>query len=221
MLQSIYTIPIQEVFETKCGCPICAMRDMLQERCLDYILGASMMESDIRIKTNKYGFCKDHLELMMKKNNKLALGLMLETHLAELETKHIISKARSKKDPISPVHTCFICNEINDAMTKLIENFFKLYICDPSFKKLFSQQEYFCYPHYDLLCEKASILLNRKQIEPFMDIITEITRLRLIEITNDVHTFTTMYDYRNSKVKPDDNIVKSLDKAVNFLTSKK
>ena len=28
MRDSIYTIPISEVFEPKCGCPICRMRDM-------------------------------------------------------------------------------------------------------------------------------------------------------------------------------------------------
>ena len=27
MRDSIYTIPISEVFEPKCGCPICRMRD--------------------------------------------------------------------------------------------------------------------------------------------------------------------------------------------------
>lgn len=220
MNQSIYTIPIQEVFEPMCGCPICTMRDMLEERCLEYIMGASMMEPDVRIQTNKLGFCKDHLDMMKKRNNKLALALMLETHLDELENKHVISKARSKKDPISPAHTCFVCNEIEDAMSKIIQNLFKLYSCDKHFQELFSKQEYFCYPHFDMLCEQATILLNKKQIEPFTDIIAEITRLHLVEIAHDVHTFSTMFDYRNSGNTPDENVTNSVDRAIAFLTAR-
>lgn len=220
MSQSIYTIPIQEVFEPMCGCPICAMRDMLEERCLEYIMGASMMEPDVRIRTNKLGFCKDHLSFMQKRNNKLSLALMLETHLDELENKHVISKAHSKKDPLSPAHTCFVCSEIEEAMSKLIQNLFKLYSCDKSFQQLFSKQEYFCYPHYDMLCNHAAIYLNKKQVEPFTDIITEITRSRLVEIAHDVHLFSTMFDYRNSKNPPEENVTNSIERAISFLTAR-
>ena len=60
MQDSIYTIPVSEVFDPKCGCPICAMRNMLENRCIEYIMGAAMMEPDVRIETNKTGFCKEH-----------------------------------------------------------------------------------------------------------------------------------------------------------------
>ena len=32
MRDSILTIPISEVFEPKCGCPICLMRDILERQ---------------------------------------------------------------------------------------------------------------------------------------------------------------------------------------------
>ena len=57
MKESIYTIPISEVFEPRCGCPLCRLRDTLEQRCIDYIMGAAMMEPDIRIRTNEQGFC--------------------------------------------------------------------------------------------------------------------------------------------------------------------
>ena len=64
MRESILTIPISEIFEPKCGCPICRMREMLETRTVEYIMGAAMMEPDVRIETNRLGFCREHYEKM-------------------------------------------------------------------------------------------------------------------------------------------------------------
>ena len=66
MRESILTIPVNEIFEPKCGCPICAMRDILEKRTVEYIMGAAMMEPDVRIETNRQGFCRTHFEQMLK-----------------------------------------------------------------------------------------------------------------------------------------------------------
>ena len=44
MRDDICTIPVSEVFEHNDGCPICRMRDTIEERMTDYILGDAMME---------------------------------------------------------------------------------------------------------------------------------------------------------------------------------
>ena len=60
MRDDICTIPVSEVFEVNDGCPICRMRDMLEQRTVEYIMGAAMMEPDVRIETNRAGFCHVH-----------------------------------------------------------------------------------------------------------------------------------------------------------------
>ena len=65
MRESLLTIPISEIFEPKSGCPVCRMRDMLEGRTVEYIMGAAMMEPDVRIETNRAGFCHTHLMQMM------------------------------------------------------------------------------------------------------------------------------------------------------------
>ncbi len=225
MRESIYTIPIHEVFEPKCGCPICSMRDMLEQRCIEYIMGAAMMEPDIRIETNRYGFCLEHLKMMTTKSNKLSIALMLETHLNELETKHlqtksVINNIKSKKDIPSPAHTCFVCNEIDNALEKLISTVFNQYTTDSEFRNLFNSQEFFCFPHYDLLCKLAPKNLNKKIINQFIDDITKITKSYLVNLKNDVHGFSLMFDYRNSSNEKDENVINSIDRSVKFLTSR-
>ena len=82
MRESILTIPITDVFEPKCGCPICRIRDTLEQHTIEYIMGAAMMEPDVRIETNKAGFCKEHFEQMRACKNRLSLALMLHRELS-------------------------------------------------------------------------------------------------------------------------------------------
>ena len=84
-----FTIPVNEAFEASaadhtCGCALCALYRKLEEDELDLILGASMMEPDIRIKTNKSGFCRQHYDMMFVRKNRLGMALTLESHLDEL-----------------------------------------------------------------------------------------------------------------------------------------
>jgi len=221
MINSIYSIPIQEVFEKKDGCPICGIRNMLEERCLEYIMGSSMMESSVRFETNKHGFCFDHLGMMVSRQNKLALALMLETHFEEIETKNIVSQIRNKKSPPSYVDSCFICNEVSEAMIKMLGNVIELYTNDANFRYLFRNQKFFCYPHYDAICVMASATMNKKTLELFMDEITELTRAYLLELKNDVHAFASLSDYRTSRAEPEENVLTALERATYFLTSRK
>lgn len=86
MKEQIYTIPVSEAFEARSGkCPLCLLREKWEQNELDLILGASMMEPDIRIQTNEKGFCNDHLHKMYARGNRLPLALTLESHLAEVE----------------------------------------------------------------------------------------------------------------------------------------
>ena len=89
-METIYTIPVNEAFEAcaadkSCGCPFCALYNRLEDDELELILGASMMEPDVRIQTNKEGFCKTHYDMMFTRKNRLGMALTLESHLAELK----------------------------------------------------------------------------------------------------------------------------------------
>ena len=89
-MEQIYTIPVNEAFEASaadksCGCPFCSLYNKLEDDELELILGASMMEPDVRIKTNEQGFCRLHYDLMFVRKNRLGMALTLESHLGELK----------------------------------------------------------------------------------------------------------------------------------------
>ena len=225
MRDDICTIPLNEVFEKGDGCPICRMRNMLTERITDYILGAAMMEPDVRIETNKLGFCSKHLTKMMKKHNRLPLGLILETHLQEIESevfKKGIFGLNAKKSAykVSRIEeTCFICDKVEWGMERLIATLYKTYNNELDFRELFRSQDYICLPHYRLLAESASEYLSKKPLSDFNEDMIKLSKNYLESLYEDVHAFTKMFDYRNaeSETPVDENVKNSIERTYEYL----
>lgn len=229
MRDSIYTIPISEVFEPKCGCPLCRMRDMLEARCIEYIMGAAMMEPDVRIETNRLSFCDDHFAMMLKQKNRLSLALILESLLKELSQKgsqSILEKVTAKEKKQAGMttinDTCFVCSQIEEAMGKMLDTVLKLYFEQPDFKKLFEEQEYLCYPHLEMILSAAAKKfgkLNRKKFDAFSSAAVALSENYLKQLSGDVSHFCQMYDYRN--VGGDwGNSKDSIERAIAFLVTR-
>ena len=98
MKENICTIPINDLFKPKDGCPICRMEEMLEETYVEYAVGDSMMEPNTRIQTNQKGFCHRHFSKMFYVGQKLPNALILETHLQEIIDNVMPKKAGSKPD---------------------------------------------------------------------------------------------------------------------------
>lgn len=61
MKEQLYTIPVNDAFNQPCECPLCKIYDNLEQESIDFMLGPSYMEDDIRMETNKTGFCTKHI----------------------------------------------------------------------------------------------------------------------------------------------------------------
>lgn len=82
--ERIYTIPVSEAFKEDSECPMCILEKRIEDDAVKYTLGPSMMEPDRRIETNKKGFCNRHFtKLYNTQENRLPLGLIIDTHLME------------------------------------------------------------------------------------------------------------------------------------------
>ena len=213
MRESILTIPINEVFEKKCGCPLCSMRDELEQHSVEYIMGAAMMEPDVRIETNKTGFCKVHFEQMRACKNRLSLALMLQTHLQELQ-KHVFDekkfletkegKAKRTTEKVGKiVNDCFVCNKIEWAMSRLLSNMFDLYAREREFRQLYAEQEYLCLPHFKILmtaAETGTDTVGRKYVSrlTLRVTLTPGSRLRVYVRYDSAGDYVLLADLRGS-----------------------
>lgn len=227
MRDSLVSIPVTEVFEPKDGCPICRLRDTLEQRVVEYITGAAMMEPDIRIETNKQGFCHTHYQQMLGRRNRLSVALMLESHLAELEKQvfdglPLIGKsaARQGQSASRAAGSCFVCGQVETTLHKMLATVCRLWEQQRDFRELFAAQEVLCLPHFSQLAEAAACMDKKRQ----PDFTKEAARLcqnYLSGLREDVSHFCKMYDYRNTGEEADwGNSKDAIERAIWWLTSR-
>lgn len=227
-MEQIYMIPVTEAFEAtagkpECGCPLCRLYKKLQEDELDIILGASMMEPDIRIKTNEQGFCLTHYNMMLGRRRMLGMGLMMESHLAEVEKKLrgpaiLGDKRASALSALERLECdCYVCGRIEKNLAAMVSTTVLLFDQDYNgFKKLFAAQPWFCMPHYRAMVEYASKKLGKKSYHAFYDAAYSIQERYLKELSGDVSWFCKKFDYRYDE-EPWYNSKDSVKRAIKFL----
>ncbi len=227
-MEQIYTIPVNEAFEASaadpaCGCPLCAIYRKLEENELDLILGASMMEPDVRIKTNEEGFCRLHYDLMFVRKNRLGMALTLESHLKELQAdiKEGTFGTPGKK-PLARIteleSTCYVCRRAQGYFEHMAECVVYLWDADEDFAPKLRAQPYFCLPHYRKLLEYGQKRLGKKKLPQFTSEVGKVVNDYLATLTDDVSWFCKKFDYRYDE-EPWYNSKDSVERAIKFLRS--
>jgi hypothetical protein len=225
MRDDICTIPVSEVFEVNDGCPLCRMYETVQKRILDYILGDAMMEPDVRIATNRDGFCEKHLDKMLESRGRLQLSLMLQTHVDEIKKsifeKKFSSPAKKGERAAKLSDTCFICNKIEFGFSRMIETIYRTYEEQSDFRSMFNSQPQFCLPHYERLINGFDKRKMRHYGRDFTDNLTRITGDYLKRLYDDISEFCAVYDYRFSGEKNLTPAARdSVENVVNFLSGR-
>ena len=231
-MEQIYTIPVNEAFDasaadSSCGCPMCALYRKLEENELELILGASMMEPDVRIKTNELGFCRTHYDMMFTRKNRLGMALTLESHLAELSkdlSKGLIGTVIGRPDqkPAKRIaaleKSCYVCGRVDFHFQHMAETVVLLFDTDENFVEKLKKQPYFCLPHYRLLLEKAAARLGKKKLADFADVTERVVKGYMETLLGDVSWFCKKFDYRYEN-EPWKNSKDSVERAMKFLRS--
>lgn len=227
MKEDICTIPINDVFLPRDGCPLCRMRDMLEERSTVYITGAAMMEPDVRIKTNEKGFCHRHFSMMLKCGTRLSNALILESHLDKLKTEMIPKNVKGKPDKKkiaalrSLQKSCFVCEQVEWGMAHMYQTIFSSYATDSEFKALYNDQQFICMEHYtDLLTAAANRGIASKVLPEFYTDTAKLAGGYLEVLKDDITHFCSMFDYR-SKGQDWGNSKDAIERSIEFLTSER
>ena len=208
-MEQIYTIPVNEAFEKVQEedshiCPFCLMYNRLEANELDLILGASMMEPDVRLKTNELGFCDAHLGMMFGRPKRLPLALMLESHLDQIAKDldgnmgMFIGKtgdaAAKRLDRLE--HSCYICDRIEYNFSRMIETAALLWQSDSAFHDKVKKAPYFCLPHYGRFIRAAKDRLSKKDFAEFYETVCRLETAYFDELRGDVSWFCKKFDYR-------------------------
>lgn len=221
----ICTIPVSEVFEIKSGCPLCRMYDTVEEHIINYIMGDAMMEPDVRIETNRTGFCPNHYDKMFSRRGRLQLALMLETHIKSIsedifEKKRFGIGSKGEERAKEIVGDCFICSKIEWGFSRMMDTVYRCYEREPDFRELFNSQTQFCLPHYQRLISGINKRNCKKHGSEMAENLGRITGSYVSSLLEDISKYCTMYDYHNS-AKPDFGTSRdSVERVIAFLTAR-
>lgn len=214
MIEKLYTIPVSDAFDADSECPICSMRKKLEVDAIEYTMGPSYMEDDIREATSRLGFCEKHLEQLYKNQNRLGLALILKTHMDKI-IKDVDKQAGSsvkfsspalfkKKTGTSAVvqylneleESCFVCDKINHNFHRYIATIFHLYHNEESFRKKFNQSKGFCTSHYKILYSASTEYLNGTEQGEFLKELNKLYLDNMKRVRDDLEWFIDKFDYR-------------------------
>lgn len=224
MIEKIYTIPVNEAFDLYEDCPICALYKKLEEIELDTILGAAMMEPDIRIETNRQGFCGKHFDIMFGMKNRLSLALIIESHLSHNIIKTIkgglLNLSKKNKKLEKQKTTCYVCGKVENFLQKMLETTALLWEREPEFREKLLNQKYFCIPHYSALLYAGEYTLSKKPYAEFADNCQEVMIKYSEKLLEDVSWFVKKFDYRYQD-EPWGNSKDAVERAIKFLSGYK
>lgn len=223
MAEKNYTIPINEIFEVSGGCPICRMTQTLEQRYIENITGAAMMEPDIRIRTNQTGFCTHHFEKMSETRQTLSVALIMESHLKYISEKLLQKKTkRGKPSELKQmINSCYVCEKIQHSLDIMIDTMCKMWIKDEGFRSMYTSQEYICLDHFDKINTTANSVMKKTELKKFDAETLSLTQNYLMTLHNDVEHFCRMYDYRNASQNADwGNSKGSVERAIHFIEKK-
>lgn len=216
MKEKLYTIPVNDAFSKDCECPVCVMYRELETAAIDYTMGPSYMEDDIRAMTDESGFCEKHIRQMYANQNRLGLTLMLTTHMAkvikDVETLQKGKKPASnglfrKKDSASGglgayvshlSESCFVCSRIEQTFERYLATVLFLYKTESDFRETFRQSKGFCTTHYGMLYDMAPSQLSGSVLNEFLEDLNHLYLDNMKRVLDDLEWFRDKFDYRNA-----------------------
>lgn len=225
MKETIYTIPVSEAFDTDGICPFCTLALRLESERADYTLGASMMEPDTRAITNSLGFCARHFSMLLERQNKLSLALILETHLQSVRGRLSALEANITQSGVArgglfrkkggartgaamleaaicaAEEGCAVCKSVDATMERYFDVFFYLWENDTQFREKFDACSGFCLPHYREMVQKCTVYLKADKARTFTEYLYKKQQKMLACLQEDIHKFTLKFDYRNKDME--------------------
>ena len=214
MAEKIYMIPVNDAFDKDSECPVCVMYNALENDAIDFVMGPSYMEDDVRSETDRLGFCRGHMKMLLEQPNKLGLALMLHTHTKKVmaDTEKLMKsplKAKSlfKKTEESPLlqhmealeQSCYICQRIDNIFKRYLTTTLQLYHSDVAFREKYASCKGFCGTHYGMLLKEGQKILSGKEFETFVQLTNRLYLENMKRVEGDLAWFIEKYDYRNAK----------------------
>ncbi len=220
MKEQLYTIPLNDAVNADDECPFCFVERKVEQDLLDFVLGSgsSYMESDIRDRTDRAGFCRRHFQMMFDYGNTLGNAWILKTHYKRIieemkgqfcgfkpgrtSFKDKFRKAAESDNAIGlwvreKENSCYICGQFADTCARYMDTFFYLWKQDGEFRGKIREGKGFCLHHFGDLCQAADNSLSNREREDFYAAVLPLMERNMERMGEDVSWMVEKFDHCN------------------------
>lgn len=211
-------LEISKVHDAYAGggeCPLCVLMEGAERTYLASFQHSRVMEPNVRIQTNRTGFCPDHLGKLLQGENRLGLALVMLTHLQEklpslqnaLEgtvaaaeggrrdagqrMDAAIRSLRAMRDD------CFICGLLFQDLERYTWTILYLWRRDRDFAEVFRASRGFCLSHFCTVLESARGALRQDRLAAWLRDVVPLMGGSLGKLEKDLAAFIQLYQAGN------------------------
>ena len=190
-------------------CPLCLLEEDAEKTYLRSFQHSRVMEPNVRVQTNRQGFCPGHFRKLYDGENKLGLGLVVHTHLqslrriveAELDSLVKSAGGRNGRDRAAAEAaalakrngSCFICGLLDADVQRYVVTILYLWSKDPEFPPVFRASRGFCIPHFARVLDQASTAMRADRFERWLADAVPLMKASLESLDGDLRAFTQLH----------------------------
>ena len=207
------TIPLWDALKENTECSICTLMKKAEEDSIAYYLSSAIMTPEVRVETNRYGFCPVHSVMLTTRGNPQSLALTMDTYYGENE-EHFrkgfeeIAKAKNPRSVEKAVirlkeeagkreQGCLVCSRMNDRLYRYCYTLSSLFGSDEEFRKAFLNSKGLCLHHTFLVSETAKDSLRGEEYTTFQKELFALLENNLSRVRHDDWWMTQKYKSEN------------------------
>ena len=230
MRDHLETAPVWDAVRQTKQCPFCALKEMIERQSVERYLGGSVMEPEIRLKTNAAGFCSAHHQMLMAQKDYHGYALMMDTRLREaLKDAQPVLNALEKgglfggRNPEKAAQKlrsitarCLICESVRDHVKAYTDTFFRLYQKESEFRTAFENGHGVCLDDLPDVLQEAGRRLSGDTQQTFLKACARTSLASLYAAQEDLDALCSSF-HVGSEHKNNPRCQGALERAVNLL----
>ena len=235
MKLALETIPVWDGVKSGSECFLCDLMEEAERDGVRYYLSSAIMTPEVRVETNRHGFCRRHLGLMAEANKPQSLSLVMDTYYGEHRSQFVslFDKVKESGNPRKAQKIfssffdlyeersegCLICSRMKDRLDRYTFTVASLYGEDPEFRKALTESKGFCIHHTKALFDMAPEALSGSMLLEYYQTLAELLEKNLDRVQHDDWWQSQKYKSEN-RDKPWDGCEDAAKRAVYKFTGK-
>lgn len=219
MKEKLYTIELTDALHAEEECLFCWLERKLEQENLEFVLGSSYMESDIREQTDQAGFCRHHTKMMFDYGNSLGNAWILKSRLEYLNQNlkqqmktygqepggGFLDRMRKNGGRMQGASAwieqeeshCYVCTRMKGIYERMLDTFVHQLKHDAHFGEVLMNSRGFCIHHFKDIWNVCEEKLSKQEKDVWMPRLAELMSRNLDRVQEDINWLIEKYDYRN------------------------